>query len=53
VTWHAPGRDQCENPAKLGHAWVDADRRVALVEVIYNGTDLCWEPSPQLHVVSW
>lgn len=53
VTWHAPGRDQCENTAKLGNAWVDAERRVALVEVMYNGNDSCWEPSNQLHVVSW
>lgn len=53
VTWQAPTRDQCSNPAKLGAAWVDASRRVALIEVIYNGSDSCWEPSGQLHVVSW
>lgn len=53
VTWRAPDRDQCSNPAKLGNAWVDAERRIALVEVIYNGTDTCWEPSAQLHVVAW
>ncbi|MEO7095340.1 MAG: hypothetical protein ABI175_18935 [Polyangiales bacterium] len=53
VTWHAHDRDQCSNPAKLGNAWVDAERKVALVEVVYNGNDSCWEPSPQLHVVAW
>jgi hypothetical protein len=53
VTWHAPTRDQCSNAAKLGNAWVDVVRRLALVEIIYNGNDTCWEPSPQLHVVNW
>jgi hypothetical protein len=53
VTWHAHDRDQCSNPAKLGNAWVDAERRIALVEVAYNGSDMCWEPSAQLHVVAW
>ncbi len=52
-TWHAPREGSCENPAKLGAAWVDLPRRIALVEIIYNGTDTCWEPSGQLHVISW
>jgi len=53
VTWHAPDRDQCSNPAKLGEAWIDVERKVALLAVRYNGNDSCWEPSDQLHVVSW
>lgn len=53
VTWQAPSRDQCSNSAKLGEAWVDVERRLALIAVTYNGTDACWEPSDQLHVVSW
>jgi hypothetical protein len=95
LTWHAPDTGKCQNPAKLGAAWVDTERKIALVEiiqgfprttlvvrtddyvraefksavlgfvddvefylppgqkVIYNGTDMCWEPSPQHHVISW
>lgn len=53
LTWHAPDDGKCQNPAKLGAAWVDVERKIALVEIIYNGTDMCWEPSPQHHVISW
>lgn len=53
LTWHAPNTAKCQNPAKLGAAWVDAERKIALVQIIYNGTDMCWEPSPQHHVISW
>lgn len=53
VTWNAAAHDGCDNPSKLGAAWIDVERKVALVEVTYNGTDSCWEPSDQLHVVSW
>lgn len=53
LTWHAPDTGKCQNPAKLGAAWVDTERKIALVEIIYNGTDMCWEPSPQHHVISW
>ncbi len=53
ATWHAAGHDGCSNPAKLGNAWVDLDRKVALVEIAYNGTDTCWEPSAQRHVIAW
>jgi hypothetical protein len=52
-TWHAADHGGCTNPAKLGAAWVDIDHKLALVEIIYNGTDMCWEPSAQHHVVSW
>ncbi len=53
ASWNAPSKDSCQNASKLGAAWIDVDRRVALVDVTYNGTDSCWEPSDQLHVVSW
>jgi hypothetical protein len=53
MTWHAPNTDKCQNPAKLGAAWVDAERKIALVQIMYNGTDMCWEPSPQHHVIAW
>ncbi|CAN5788211.1 hypothetical protein BH11MYX3_BH11MYX3_38230 [soil metagenome] len=51
--WHAADNGRCSNPAKLGNAWVDLDRKLALVEIAYNGTDTCWEPSAQHHVISW
>lgn len=53
LTWHAPDTAKCQNPAKLGAAWVDTERKIALVQIAYNGTDMCWEPSPQHHVISW
>ena len=53
ATWRAADHDGCSNPAKLGGAWVDLERKVALVEIAYNGTDMCWEPTAQQHVVSW
>lgn len=53
VTWNASTAGGCSNPSKLGAAWIDVARRVALVDVTYNGSDACWEPSDQLHVVSW
>lgn len=53
ASWNASSKDSCANASKLGAAWIDIGRRVALVDVTYNGTDACWEPSDQLHVVSW
>jgi len=52
-TWHAADQGSCTNPAKLGAAWVDIEHKLALVEIAYNGTDMCWEPSAQHHVISW
>jgi hypothetical protein len=43
----------CHNEAFLGGGHVDLDRSVALVVVSYHGTDICWEPSSQQHVVAW
>ena len=53
LTWHAPNTDKCQNPSKLGAAWVDVERKLALVQISYNGTDMCWEPTPQHHVITW
>lgn len=53
LTWHATETGKCTNPSKLGGAWVDVERKVALVQIAYNGTDACWEPSSQHHVISW
>ena len=43
----------CHNPASVGEAYVDDVRRIALLVIRYEGTDTCWEPPDQLHVVSW
>ena len=53
LTWHATETGKCTNPSKLGAAWVDVERKLALVQIAYNGTDTCWEPSAQSHVISW
>ena len=26
---------------------------ILVVDVAYRGTDTCWEPTAQLHVLSW
>jgi hypothetical protein len=43
----------CHNAAYLGRVAADAKRRVAVVTISYTGTDTCWEPSSQHHVVAW
>lgn len=43
----------CENPVFLSGAFIDARRHLALVETGYFGTDTCWEPSDEYHVVTW
>nr|MDQ3366875.1 hypothetical protein [Myxococcota bacterium] len=45
--------ETCSNPAFLRAAHADAARAVAVLTISYGGTDLCWEPSSQHHVVSW
>jgi hypothetical protein len=56
--WHAKPRDfgggfQCNNAALLAGAAVDLAHRVAVIDVGYTGTDSCWEPNDQHHVVAW
>jgi hypothetical protein len=43
----------CHNPAYLAAVWADAARNIALISISYTGTDTCWEPSSQHHVVGW
>lgn len=43
----------CHNEAFLDQAFLDTARKVALVIVAYDGTDTCWEPAAQEHVVAW
>jgi hypothetical protein len=43
----------CHNDAFLGGGYLDRDRRAALVVVSYRGTDTCWEPGSEAHVIAW
>ena len=43
----------CHNPAFLDSAYLDAGRKTALLIVQYDGTDTCWEPAAQEHVIAW
>jgi hypothetical protein len=45
--------ERCSNPAFLADAWGDAASAVAVVRIAYKGTDTCWEPDSQVHVVTW
>ncbi len=45
--------EQCTNPIALREAYLDATHRVAVLMVSYRGTDTCWEPDSQYHVVAW
>ena len=59
ASWLAPSGKRCpqcppcENPAWL-RAFYKAERvNLVVVRITYSGTDTCWEPGDQLHVVSW
>jgi hypothetical protein len=55
--WLAPSQTRCaqcppcENPIWLKSLYVGD--KLVVVRVGYTGTDTCWEPSDQLHVVAW
>jgi hypothetical protein len=57
ATWlAAPSRSnthECVNPAYLDQAWAAPERRLVVITVEYEGTDACWEPDAQPHVVAW
>jgi hypothetical protein len=43
----------CHNDAFLGDGYLDAARQAVLVVISYRGTDTCWEPGSQEHVITW
>jgi len=45
--------ETCHNAAFLGAVEGDARRRLVVLTISYTGTDTCWEPSSQHHVVAW
>jgi len=57
TTWlAAPSRSNtqaCSNPAYLDETWAAPEHRLVVITVNYEGTDTCWEPDAQLHVVAW
>lgn len=48
-----PGCDPCENPELLRDVYAADDVDAIIVDIGYRGTDTCWEPADQLHVVTW
>jgi hypothetical protein len=46
-----PGCPPCENPPYLDAVYDSPHARFVLVRVAYRGTDTCWEPSSQWHVL--
>jgi hypothetical protein len=57
--WKAPkgptcnGCGPCENPERLHNVFYAEGINAIVVEFQYEGTDLCWEPGNQLHVLTW
>lgn len=49
----APPEETCHNPARLGGGAYDRARRAAVIYVRYHGNDSCWEPTDQIHVLTW
>lgn len=45
--------EPCENPAFVGAIYHAVAIDVIVAQIRYRGTDACWEPSDQFHVVAW
>ena len=43
----------CKNPAFLAGVYHANEINVLVVEIAYMGTDTCWEPTEQFHVIAW
>ncbi|HUJ63585.1 MAG TPA: hypothetical protein VLX92_34030 [Kofleriaceae bacterium] len=43
----------CHNDEFLASAFVVPHARMVVLDIAYHGTDTCWEPTDELHVVSW
>lgn len=50
---HCPQCLPCENPAYLAGVYKAPGIDTLVVRIAYQGTDLCWEPGDQLHVIAW
>ena len=51
-TKHAGG-DVCHNPAFLRRVFHATGISALVIEIGFHGTDTCWEPGDQLHLVVW
>lgn len=52
---HEPckGCGMCQNAAFLRAVYHVPQMSLVVMQLSYRGTDTCWEPSDQLHVVAW
>ena len=48
-----PGAPPCENPESLKAVYWTHNINAIVAEITYQGTDTCWEPGDQLHVITW
>jgi hypothetical protein len=48
-----PNCTPCENPAFLDGVYHAEGVNLLVVQIGYRGTDTCWEPADQMHVVTW
>jgi len=55
--WEAPPRtaagEPCTNPSFLAAAYHARGINTMVVVIGFRGTDLCWEPGDEYHVVTW
>jgi hypothetical protein len=48
-----PDCPPCENPALLGGVYHAPLISLVVLDIAYKGTDTCWQPPDQWHVVAW
>lgn len=59
ASWLAPSGkrcaqcEPCENPPYLAAVYKAAAINAIVVRIAYQGTDMCWEPGDQLHLIAW
>jgi hypothetical protein len=47
------GGEPCDNASYLRNLYLAADLHVVTADIAFHGTDLCWEPADQWHVVTY
>jgi hypothetical protein len=45
--------EPCENPPYLAAVYKAPSITAVVVRIAYRGTDTCWEPADQLHLIGW
>jgi hypothetical protein len=45
--------EPCENPPYLAAVYKATGITAIVVRIAYRGTDTCWEPADQLHLIGW